>query len=457
MANPYSDVSFWFDSLDNVSEPEILELPAQTEVAIIGAGFTGLWTAYYLNQKNPELDISIFEAQTIGFGASGRNGGWCMGEAYGLDAYQADPARREAGMQLRREMFDTVDEVGRICQAENIDCHYAKGGWLSVAHLPFHARQIQEQIAAKHALGFTDEDYRWLPPEQAQSRISIGKVHGAGYSTHCAAIHPARLARGLGDVLRRKGIRIYERTAATSLQPGLVTTDRGDVAASTILRATEGYTASLAGHKRTLMPLYSMVTATEPLPENVWSGIGLSQREVFDDPRRLVIYGQRTIDNRLVLGGRAGYYFGSKRLATIGRDNPNVMYVEKVVRDLFPVLKDYQITHGWGGLMGVPRHWRPCVSFDADSGMGWAGGYVGEGVAATNLAARILSDLVLARNTDLTRLPWVGDEPRRWEIEPLRWIGSHSVRWMGYRADAIESKTQKPARFWGYWFDKLSG
>jgi glycine/D-amino acid oxidase-like deaminating enzyme len=456
MTNPYSDVSFWFDSLDDVSEPELADLPAQCEVAIIGAGFTGLWTAYYLKQKKPDLDISIFEAETVGFGASGRNGGWCMGEAYGLDAYESDPARRDAGMRLRREMFNTVDEVGRICQAEDIDCHFAKGGWLTVAHLPFHAGQIQKQIAAKHALGFTEDDYRWLPPEEARSRISIAEAHGAGYSRHCAVIQPARLARGLGEVVREKGVRIYERTAATSLQPGLVTTNRGQIKASVILRATEGYTASLKGHKRNLMPLYSMVTATEPLPENVWSNIGLSQREVFGDPRRLVIYGQRTLDDRLVLGGRAGYYFGSKRLATIGRDNPNVQHVEKVVRDLFPVLKDYQITHGWGGLMGVPRHWRPCVSFDTASGMGWAGGYVGEGVAATNLAGRILSDLVLARDTDLTQLPWVEDEARRWEIEPLRWIGTQSIRWMGYRADDEESRTQKPSRFWGYWFDKLS-
>jgi glycine/D-amino acid oxidase-like deaminating enzyme len=457
LTNPYSDVSYWFDSLEGMSEPEVPELPSDAEIAIIGAGFTGLWTAYYLKQKNPELDIAVFEARTVGFGASGRNGGWCMGEAYGLDAYGNDSARREAAMRLRREMFNTVDEVGRVSQAEDIDCHYAKGGWLTVAYLPFHARQIQERIAARHALGFTEDDYRWLPPEEAKSRISIGGLHGAGYARHCAALHPARLARGLGDVVRRKGVRIYERTPATNLQPGLVTTDRGTVAASIILRATEGYTASIKGLKRNLMPLYSMVTATEPLPEDVWAEIGLSQREVFDDPRRLVIYGQRTMDDRLVLGGRAGYFFGSRRYDTIGRGDANVQIVERVVRDLFPVLEDCRITHGWGGLMGVPRHWRPCVSFDQASGMGWAGGYVGEGVAATNLAGRILSDLVLSRDTDLTRLPWVGDEPRRWEIEPLRWIGSNTVRWMAYRADDVEARTMQPSKFWGYWADRLSG
>ncbi len=130
--------------------------------------------------------------------------------------------------------------------------------------------------------------------------------------------------------------------------------------------------------------------------------------------------------------------------------------VEKVARDLFPVLQDYETTHGWGGLMGVPRHWRPCVTYDSASGMGWAGGYVGEGVAATNLAGRILSDLVLDRDTELVRLPWVNDEARRWEIEPLRWIGSRGVRWMGYQADAEEARTNKPSVFWGPIFDKLS-
>ena len=151
MTNAYSEVSFWFDSLGEVAEPDVPELPAETEVAIIGAGFTGLWTAYYLNQKNPRLDISVFEAETVGYGASGRNGGWCMGEAYGLDAYQADPSRRDAGMRLHREMFNTVDEVGRICQAEDIDCHYAKGHRRPFASRPrhrWHGRRCRGALAS---------------------------------------------------------------------------------------------------------------------------------------------------------------------------------------------------------------------------------------------------------------------------------------------------------------------
>ncbi len=456
MTHHYSDVSLWLDSIDDIGEPDVPELPAETDTAIIGAGLTGMWTAYYLKQKSPDLNITVFEAEIVGYGASGRNGGWCMGEAYGLDTYLANPSTREAGMRLHREMFNTVDEVGRVSQGEDIDCHYAKGGQLTVAQRPFHAEQIKRRVAYKHSLGFTEDDYRWLEPEEAGGRIRTAGRYGAAFARNCAVIQPARLVRGLADVLRAKGVKILERTPATELAPRMVTTPRGRVRVRNILRATEGYTASIAGLKRNIMPLYSMITATEPLPEDAWAEIGLNEREVFDDPRRLVIYGQRTIDNRFVLGGRANYYFGSRLRPTIPATDANVKRVEKVARDLFPVLNDFKTTHGWGGLMGVPRHWRPCVTFDKTSGMGWAGGYVGEGVAATNLAGRILSDLVLERETELIELPWVNDEARLWEIEPLRWLGSRSVRWMGYQADAEEARTNKPSVFWGPIFDKLS-
>jgi len=244
------------------------------------------------------------------------------------------------------------------------------------------------------------------------------------------------------------GVRIVENTPATELRPGEVHTSRGRIRARHVLRATEGYTATLKGEKRTLMPLYSMIVATEPLPESLWNNIGLGASEVFDDPRRIVMYGQRTLDNRMVLGSRANYEFGSRIRRSIAADNPHVRAAAEVLHDVFPELKSYRITHGWGGLFGVPRHWRPSVSYDSNSGFGWVGGYVGEGVAATNLAARTLVDLVLSRDTDLTRLPWVADLPRRWQPEPLRWIGTKALRWMNDQADAAEARTGKPARPW---------
>lgn len=450
--------SLWFHTLDELSPPETpSSLPAHVDVAIVGGGYTGLWTAYYLKKGNPDLDVAVFEAVTTGFGASGRNGGWCMGLAWGIEPMLANARLRERGVQLLRAMHDTVDEVGRVCQAENIDCHYHKGGTLTVATRSFKTQGMQDRVNAFHELGFTDDDYRWLPAEEARRRLNCDSNHGAVYTPHCAAIHPARLVRGLADVVRRRGVKIFENTPVTEIAERRIDTPHGSVSADVTLRATEGYSDSIAGQKRQLMPLYSMMVATEPLPEPVWQDIGLKHRETFGDGRRVVIYGQRTQDDRLAFGGRAGYYFGSKRKAVIDEQDPTLDRVEQSLRDLFPQLNDHQITHRWGGLMGVPRHWRPSVSYDPTSGFGAAGGYTGEGVAASNLAGRILADLVLGEDSAVTRLAWVNDTARRWEPEPLRWLGARAIEFFGERADRSEFKSDRPSKLWGNLFNRFVG
>jgi glycine/D-amino acid oxidase-like deaminating enzyme len=277
------------------------------------------------------------------------------------------------------------------------------------------------------------------------------------YSAHCAAIHPARLVRGLADAVRAKGVAIYEQCPVLDLEPGRVRTPHGMVKADVVLRATEGYSDTLPSQRRRLLPIYSMMVATEPLPDSVWDGIGLKARETFGDGRRLVIYGQRTLDNRFAFGGRAGYYFGSEMKPVIDPAEPLLDKVEATLRGLFPPLKDYRVTHRWGGLMGTSTTWRPSVTFDKASGVGAAGGYVGEGVAASNLAGRVLADLVTDRKTDLTRLAWVNDTARRWVPEPLRWLGVKSIRYIGSRADAEEFETGQPSKLWGGLYSKLLG
>ena len=445
-------VSFWFDSLDPTPEPEPPgELPASVDVAIVGGGFTGLWTAYYLKYLQPDLDIAVLEAITVGFGASGRNGGWCMGTAAGVDDLLDDPATRQAGARLLRATMATVDEVGRVCQAENIDCHFAKGGTLAVAYAPFTAPHLQAEAEAYAARGLSDYCH-WLPADESRRRINCARNHGAIYTPHCAAIHPARLVRGLGDAVRRRGVRVFESTPVLDIQGSTVTTARGTLTANAVIRATEGYTDSLAGHKRRLLPLYSMMIATEPLPEGVWEEIGLRQRETFDDRRRVTIYGQRTADGRLAFGGREGYLFGSKRKPFITPDEARFTELEATLKDMFPVLEDRAITHRWGGLMGVPTEWRPYAYFDRSAGFGAAGGYVGEGVGASNLAGRIMADLVLERDTDITHLPWVDDRPGKWVPEPLRWFGAQAITFLGNRADRVELSQGRPSRFWGKLF-----
>jgi glycine/D-amino acid oxidase-like deaminating enzyme len=448
--------SYWFDRLD---APYVQEaptpLPAAVDVAIIGGGYTGLWTAYYLSELNPSLKIAVLEAETFGFGASGRNGGWCMGTAHGVETLLARPESRGSGLALARAMQATVDEIGQVTKTLDIDCHFKKGGNLTVATQAFHVPQLQAELQHLRELGFSEDDYAWLPAGEAQERVQTQQNFGALFTPHCAAIHPARLVRGLAASLAARGVECVASTRVTEIKSGLVKTDRGEVRAKNILRATEGYTGTIKGQQRRVLPIYSMMVATEPLPSAVWQQIGLSNRETFGDPRRVVIYGQRTQDDRLAFGGRAGYFYGSKIKHRIALDDAGPRAVAATLRQLFPVLNDYQITHGWGGPLGVNRHWRPCVSFDAKTGIGTAGGYVGEGVAAANLAARILADLVLNRATEITQLPWVNDHARGWEIEPIRYFGAKTLQFCAERADAQEARLGKPAGLWATVFDAV--
>jgi glycine/D-amino acid oxidase-like deaminating enzyme len=306
-------------------------------------------------------------------------------------------------------------------------------------------------------MGFSEDDFRWLPEPTARRRVGMTPNFGAIHARHCAALHPARLAQGLAETVSRLGVRLVEQCPVLDYAPGRLTTRAGTLAAGTVIRATEAYTGGLPGHGRDLLPLYSMMVATEPLPASLWDAIGLSERETFGDDRRVVIYGQRTLDGRLAFGGRAGYRFGSRRYRVVPPGLPDLDRVTATLRGLFPVLENVAITHRWGGVLGVPRHWRPCVAFDPATRVGWAGGYIGEGVAASNLAARALADLILERTSELTALPWVGDLPRRWEPEPLRWLGASTLQWLAERADRSEFRRGRPSRVYGSLFRALTG
>lgn len=457
MSATRSNGSLWLDLYPAPPAREPPALPRHVDVAIVGGGYTGLWTAYYLKRALPAAEVAVFEAEFVGFGASGRNGGWCMGTAWGVDGLLQRAETRSRGIALQRALFDTVDEIGRVCAAEGIDAHFDKGGSLRVATAAFHADAQRRELEQRYALGFDEADYGWLDPAASAARLRMTPNHGATLFSHCAAVQPARLVLGLADTVRRLGVTIHEDTAVTAIEPGRLRTRRGDLRAERIVRATEGYTASLPGHRRDMLPVYSMMVATQPLPDAVWQSIGLGHRETFGDDRRVVIYGQRTRDGRLALGGRAGYEFGSRRRRVVDPEHPMVQRVARLLRTLLPQLADAPISHGWGGVLGIPRHWRPCVQFDRRSGLGWAGGYVGEGVAASNLAARTLVDLMLERPSALAELPWVNDAPPRWEPEPLRWLGAQALSIAAERADRSELTRNRPSRVWGRLFSMLAG
>jgi glycine/D-amino acid oxidase-like deaminating enzyme len=422
----------------------------RADVAIVGAGLTGLWTAYYLLRSDPTLRVVVLERETAGFGASGRNGGWASALfPASLDKVAALPGSgREAALALHAAMRASVDEVGRAASAEGIDAHFAKGGTISLARSRAQLRSARADVEHARDWDRDTDDLRLLSATEARARLAATHVLGATYTPDCAAIHPARLVRGLAEVVESSaGGRIYEQTPVTALEPHRVRTPRGTVAADVVVRATEGYTASLKGHRRRVAPVYSLVIATEPLPQRTWDEIGLRERETFTDYRNLIVYGQRTQDGRLVFGGRgAPYHFRSATRPEYDRDLRVFALLWSTLREMFPALQGTKVTHAWGGALGVPRDWCASVGLDTATGLAWAGGYVGDGVTTTNLAGRTLRDLVLGRTSELTELPWVGHRSRDWEPEPLRWLGVNAgLRAMGL-ADHEERLTRRPSR-----------
>jgi glycine/D-amino acid oxidase-like deaminating enzyme len=444
----YRDVSFWFDSLSESLDPRpALSGDLDVDVAIVGAGYTGLWTAYYLKRVDPALRIAVLEKETAGFGASGRNGGWCSALFPASTAKVARQYGRSAAVALQRAMHDTVDEVGRVTSSEGIDCHYAKGGEITLARTATQLRRARADVADARRWGFGDDDLRFLDATEAASILGASDVVGATWTPHCAAIHPARLVRGLAGAVERKGARVFEQTAVTRIAPREAVTTHGRVRAEVVVRATEGYTAGLPGQRRAMAPVYSLMLATEPLPPSFWDTAGLRGRETFSDYRNLIIYGQRTADDRLAFGGRgAPYHFGSRVRSEFDRDPRVFRELRRVLVELFPALADAKVTHTWGGPLGVPRDWFASVGLDRSTGLAWAGGYVGDGVGTSNLAGRTLADLITGRATELTRLPWVGHRSRRWEPEPLRWLGVNAGLRLMTSADAAEARTGRPAR-----------
>jgi glycine/D-amino acid oxidase-like deaminating enzyme len=421
----------------------------RADVAVVGAGFTGLWTAYYLLRSDPTMRVVVLEKETAGFGASGRNGGWASALfPSSLDKVAALPgSSREAALALHQAMRASVDEVGRAAAAEGIDAHFAKGGTISLARSRAQLRSARAEVEHARTWGRDPHDLRLLSATEGRERLAATHVLGATYTPDCAAIHPARLVRGLAEVVESTaGGRIYEQTPVTAIEPHRVRTPGGTVTADVVVRATEGYTPSLPGHRRRVAPVYSLVIATEPLPSRSWDEIGLRDRETFTDYRNLIIYGQRTRDDRLVFGGRgAPYHFRSATRPDFDRDPRVFAALWETLRQMFPVLRESKVTHAWGGALGVPRDWCASVGLDTATGLGWAGGYVGDGVTTTNLAGRTLRDLVLGRTTELTALPWVGHRSPDWEPEPLRWLGINAgLRTMGL-ADHEERLTRRPS------------
>lgn len=436
------DISFWYADIGGVPafRPP---LPGDTEVdvAIVGAGYTGLWTAYYLKQAAPSLRIAVLEREFAGFGASGRNGGWLSGGFSWSREKYLKASTRERVVDMQRAMAGTVDEVIRVAEAEGIDADIRRVDNLTVTTNKPQLDRARQEFEETRGWDFDPSRIEWLDAEAVRARIKVHNAMG-GYVIHGQArVQPAKLARGLAAAVERLGVPIYEQTAVTAIEKGKVSTDRGTVRAETIIRATEGFTAGLPGDERTWLALNSAQIVTEPVPDALWEEIGWQGHELLGDMAHAYCYAQRTREGRITMGGRGvPYRYGSRTDVNGQTQQATIDKLHAILARLLPQAAKLRVDHAWCGVLGVPRDWCTTVGLDPRTRIGWAGGYVGLGVSSANLSGRTLADLILGRDTDLVGLPWVNRSVRRWEPEPFRWLGVHAMYQLYRIADEREER-----------------
>jgi glycine/D-amino acid oxidase-like deaminating enzyme len=431
-------VSFWWRQVGTPTARPPLPGSTDADVCIVGAGYTGLWTAYHLARERPDLRVVVLEARFAGYGASGRNGGWLTNSVTGGREQYVRAGDRGPAIAQQRALNESVAGVVAVAGREGIDAGIMQGGELEVARNPAQLARLRVRAASEATWPHTDTEL--LDEAATRARLAVSGALGSLWHPHCATLHPARLVAGLAAAVERLGVTIHEDTAVTAIEEGRARTARGDVRARHIIRATEGFTPGLRGERRSLLPMNSSLVVTEPLGAEVWDEIGWRGHEALGDAAHAYVYAQRTSDDRIAFGGRGvPYRFGS-RTDTDGATHPETIEaLTGLLRTFFPAARDAAIEHAWCGVLGVPRDWSASVGHDPRTGLGWAGGYVGTGVTATHLAGRTLADLVLGRDTEVTRLPWVGHRARRWEPEPLRWLGVQALYRAYHAADRQEA------------------
>jgi glycine/D-amino acid oxidase-like deaminating enzyme len=444
--------SYWLETAgDDPADRAALDGDERADVTIVGAGLTGLWTAWYLRQRDPSLRVLVVEAATAGFGASGRNGAWLTA---GIALTPTELARRTSPSVARETiatMRRTVDEVIEVCDREGIDAEVRRGGILRVARGRHEIPQLHAGFAAMEALGVAD-DLRLLDADALAARVRVAGAEGALHDPHGAALHPGRLVRGLARRVEQAGVTIVERTPVTSVVPRrasgsgvLVRTDRGTVTTDAVVLATEAWLSQLPGYRREVLPLYSLVVLTEPIDDDRWAAIGWEGHECLSSHRYTVDYLSRTVDGRVLFGGRgAPYHYASRIEAAYDHDEATHRGLRTQLTDWFPALAGVGFSHEWGGPLGMPRDWCPSFRFDPATGVGAAYGYTGQGVATSNLAGRVLADLLTTGETEHRELPMVGHRPRRWEPEPVRYLGARYLQRALARIDARAARTGDP-------------
>lgn len=420
-------VSFWLTHLPGEPRRPALTADRDADVAVVGAGYSGLWAAYHLTEVRPDLRIVVLEAEHVGYGASGRNGGWLSQLIPGNRAkYAAGPMGTDGVARLQQAMLEGITAVVGVAERHGFDIDAHRGGNLVVATTKAGLTRLQARRAADVHHGLPVDRVHTLSPAEVARRIDVRGATGGLHYPDVTRINPAKLVRGLATLLEARGVVIHEGTRVTGVESGRAVTAAGTVSAPHILLAAEGYGGPIVGARR-IIPVNSSMIATRVLTDDEWAHIGWSDHDCLSDAAHTFIYAQRTADGRIAIGGRGSpYRFRSGTGGDGQTPESTVELLTARLREYFPDVS-FDIEHAWSGVLGVTRDWCTSVYFDRATGIGHTMGYAGHGVTSAYVAARSLAHLTLGLDTPSTRLPWVDYRSRLWEPEPIRWVGVHSM------------------------------
>ena len=428
---------YWLDQPGAPQRQPALAGATSADLVVVGGGFTGLWTALQAKERDPDRDVVLLEAATVGWAASGRNGGFCSASlTHGL-ANGRERFPDEIGT-LERLGRANLDEIGKAVAAYGIDCDFERTGDLTVATAPWQVPGLREQYEAAAGLGYRVELLdRDAVRAQVDSPLFLG---GVWDRDGCAMVDPARLAWGLARACQRLGVRVYEGSRAERITAAgdrlVVRTPYGQVSARRVALGTGAFSPLLRRLRAYLVPVYDYALVTEPLSPARLDAVGWRERQGIGESANQFHYYRLTRDNRILWGGYDAVYYNGGRI-TAERDQRPATFLRlaRHFAQTFPQLAEVRFTHAWGGVIDTCS--RFCAFFGTGYGgrLAYAAGYTGLGVGATRFGARVLLDLLGGQRTELTSLKLVRTRPVPFPPEPLRSGVIQLTRWSIAQAD----------------------